>query len=230
MSAYDLQRRIEACNHLCMESPSGSRVQLAADLMLRNPKTLPVDAPVSEVRALLENPSVQMVLLADGQTFAGAIMDLPADAPPGQRAVDFADRTRHDRPRRTCLHCLCSNRRQPAPAGSSSWGTTRGFSGCLTPRRVPHALLRSDRRRDGRRLGGRFLGMGLSRVPAHPARPAAVATCARGSPGPTRRCRRDPGRRRTCPSRTPGRRRPRRLARAARRVRRGCPRRRAGGP
>ena len=91
MNAYDLQRRIEACNHLCMESPSGSRVQLAADLMLRNPKTLPVDAPVSEVRALLENPSVQMVLLADGQTFAGAITDLPADAPPEQRAVDFAD-------------------------------------------------------------------------------------------------------------------------------------------
>jgi CBS domain-containing protein len=60
--------------------------------MLRNPKTLPSDAPVSDVRALLENPSVQMVLLADGATFAGAITDVPPDAPPDQRALDFADR------------------------------------------------------------------------------------------------------------------------------------------
>lgn len=59
--------------------------------MLRNPKTLPVDAPVSEVQAILENPSVQMVLLTDGPTFAGAITDLHPDAPPEQRAVDFAD-------------------------------------------------------------------------------------------------------------------------------------------
>ena len=59
--------------------------------MLRNPKTLPVDAPVSEVRAMLENPSVQMVLLADDSTFAGAITDIPRDAAPEQRALDFAD-------------------------------------------------------------------------------------------------------------------------------------------
>ena len=60
--------------------------------MLRNPKTLPADAPVADARAILENPSVQMVLLADGQTFAGAITDLPRDAPAEQRALDFADR------------------------------------------------------------------------------------------------------------------------------------------
>jgi len=59
--------------------------------MLRDPKTLPVDAPVSEVRAILENPSVQMVLLTDGATFAGAVTDVPADASPEMRALDFAD-------------------------------------------------------------------------------------------------------------------------------------------
>ncbi len=59
--------------------------------MLRNPKTLPVDAPVSEVRAMLENPSVQMVLLADGSMFAGAITDIPHEAAPEQRALDFAE-------------------------------------------------------------------------------------------------------------------------------------------
>ena len=45
-----------------MGGSSAGEGQVAADLMLRNPKTLPVDAPVSEVRAMLENPSVQMVL------------------------------------------------------------------------------------------------------------------------------------------------------------------------
>jgi len=74
-----------------MESSRGGD-QVVADLMLRNPKTLPADAPVADARAILENPSVQMVLLADGQTFAGAITDLPRDAPAEQRALDFADR------------------------------------------------------------------------------------------------------------------------------------------
>jgi hypothetical protein len=32
-----------------------------------------------------------MVLLTDGPTFAGAVTDVPADAPPEQRALDFAD-------------------------------------------------------------------------------------------------------------------------------------------
>ena len=74
-----------------MESGSGRGEQVAADLMLRNPKTLPADALVSEVRALLEKPSVQMVLLADGSTFAGAVTDIPDEAAPEQGALDFAD-------------------------------------------------------------------------------------------------------------------------------------------
>jgi CBS domain-containing protein len=74
-----------------MESRSGGGGQVVKDLMLTNPKTLPVDAPVSEVRAILQNPSVQMVLLTDGQTFAGAITNLPPDAPPKRLALEFAD-------------------------------------------------------------------------------------------------------------------------------------------
>ena len=74
-----------------MESLPITADQVVADVMLRNPKTLAVDARVSDARAILENPSVQMVLLADGDTFAGAITDLPADAASEERALDFAD-------------------------------------------------------------------------------------------------------------------------------------------
>jgi CBS domain-containing protein len=63
---------------------------VAADLMLRNPKTVPGDATVAEVRAVLSNPRVQLVLLADGTTFRGAITELPSDAEPGGFALEFA--------------------------------------------------------------------------------------------------------------------------------------------
>jgi CBS domain-containing protein len=69
-----------------------SRAQVVADLMLRNPKTLPAQASVADVRAMLDNPSVQMVLLAEGQTLAGAITELPSDARPDGPALDYADR------------------------------------------------------------------------------------------------------------------------------------------
>jgi CBS domain len=62
-----------------------------ADVMLRHPKTLPSSASVREVRALLERPSVQMVLLADEGVFAGAVTELPAHAPADEPALPFAD-------------------------------------------------------------------------------------------------------------------------------------------
>jgi CBS domain-containing protein len=66
--------------------------QLVADVMLRNPKTLPGDATVEDVQAVFtEHPSVQLVLLADGQAFRGAIASLPDDAPPLAPALGFAD-------------------------------------------------------------------------------------------------------------------------------------------
>lgn len=62
----------------------------AADLMLRNPKTLAGDASVGEVRSQLANPKVQMVLLADGHAFRGAVTAIPADAAPADLALDYA--------------------------------------------------------------------------------------------------------------------------------------------
>jgi CBS domain-containing protein len=64
---------------------------LAADLMLRNPKLLAGDASVAEVRDQLGNPHVQMVLLADGRVFKGAVTRVPADAAPEDRALTYAD-------------------------------------------------------------------------------------------------------------------------------------------
>lgn len=65
----------------------------AADLMLRDPKTLAGDASVAEVRELLANPKVQLVLLADDGAFKGAITRLPEEADPTDRALDYSDET-----------------------------------------------------------------------------------------------------------------------------------------
>ena len=62
-----------------------------ADLMLRDPKMLTAEASVAEVRQQLANPKVQMVLLADGRAFKGAVTHIPADASPRDRAVNYVD-------------------------------------------------------------------------------------------------------------------------------------------
>ncbi len=59
--------------------------------MLSRPKTLPVDSTVQQVRTLLENVSVQMVLLTDAATFSGAITEIPDDAPAEATASTYAD-------------------------------------------------------------------------------------------------------------------------------------------
>ena len=63
----------------------------AADLMLRNPKTVTAAASVAEVRELLVNPKVQMVLLVDGHAFKGAVTQIPTEASPRDRALDYVD-------------------------------------------------------------------------------------------------------------------------------------------
>jgi len=88
-----LPRNIRACNDRAIEASSITEGQVVADLMLRSPKTLPADARVSDARAVLENPSVQMVLLVDGQRLAGAIAELPPDAPSSESAICYADAT-----------------------------------------------------------------------------------------------------------------------------------------
>jgi hypothetical protein len=64
---------------------------VAADLMLRDPKTLAADATVGEVREQLENPKVQVVLLTDGQRFKGAVTALPTGAAPTDPALLYSD-------------------------------------------------------------------------------------------------------------------------------------------
>jgi CBS domain-containing protein len=59
--------------------------------MLREPKTLSGDASVAEVREQLANPKVQMVLLADGRVFKGAVTALPTEAAPTEPAVAYAE-------------------------------------------------------------------------------------------------------------------------------------------
>jgi CBS domain-containing protein len=63
---------------------------VVADVMLREPKTLPGNARVDEVRAQLDNPKVQMVLLADGRQFVGAITAIPSNASDDDAAVAYA--------------------------------------------------------------------------------------------------------------------------------------------
>jgi CBS domain-containing protein len=65
--------------------------RIAADLMLRDPKTLAGDASVGEVRAQLENPKLQMVLLADGGKLVGAVTAIPDGAAADERALRYAD-------------------------------------------------------------------------------------------------------------------------------------------
>jgi CBS domain-containing protein len=74
------------------QSSSIPGVRTVSDLMLREPKTMPADASVADVRAQLANPRVQMVLLAEGQIFKGAVTELPTDAAPTELALAYADR------------------------------------------------------------------------------------------------------------------------------------------
>jgi len=73
-----------------------TRQQAAAkpigDVMVRRPKSLPVDATVGDVRRKFENPSLQNVVLLDGTAFAGLVDrgEVPADAPDSARAREFA--------------------------------------------------------------------------------------------------------------------------------------------
>src|SRR5215472_12221787 len=60
-------------------------------LMLREPKTLAGDASVAQVREQLANPKVQLVLLADGRVFKGAVTSLPAEAAPTESALAYAE-------------------------------------------------------------------------------------------------------------------------------------------
>jgi hypothetical protein len=75
-----------------MSEPDEWRGLTVADVMLRRPKALPSSSTVGDVRAMLGNPSVQMVLLADDGEFRGAITELPDEASTDDEALGYADR------------------------------------------------------------------------------------------------------------------------------------------
>jgi CBS domain-containing protein len=72
------------------QPPPFSDGETAADLMLREPKTLPIDATVREARAVLDDPHVQLLLLVDDASFGGAITEIPRDADADAPARTFA--------------------------------------------------------------------------------------------------------------------------------------------
>ncbi len=71
--------------------PSIAESDRVTDVMLRDPKTVPWDATVAEVRDILAKPSVELLLLAEGKHFRGAIAHVPDNADPQSPARDFAD-------------------------------------------------------------------------------------------------------------------------------------------
>jgi CBS domain-containing protein len=72
---------------------SVARSDRVTDVMLRDPKTVPWDATVEEVRAMLAKPSVELLLFTEGTSFRGAVAAIPDDAAPHSPARDFADLT-----------------------------------------------------------------------------------------------------------------------------------------
>ncbi|HEX6459733.1 MAG TPA: CBS domain-containing protein [Thermoleophilaceae bacterium] len=66
--------------------------QAVADVMIKRPKTLPLEATVGDVRRLFENGSVQTGLLVDDGRFRGAIErpNVPDSAADDAPAIDFA--------------------------------------------------------------------------------------------------------------------------------------------
>ena len=60
------------------------------EVMIRRPKTLPVDAPLGDVRRLFERPGVRTAVLIDGAQFAGVI---DRDRIPAEAADDAPART-----------------------------------------------------------------------------------------------------------------------------------------
>jgi CBS domain-containing protein len=61
-----------------------------AEVMLREPKTLPADVTVLDARRALERQSVKMLLLVDGSRFYGAVTEIPDGADPSEPAIAYA--------------------------------------------------------------------------------------------------------------------------------------------
>jgi CBS domain-containing protein len=113
--------------------------QTVADVMLGDPKTLPASASVGQVRGLLDSQSVQMVLLVDGETFAGAITEIPLDAATDTPARDFvnpaAETISLDLPATVAMERIQENRHRRIVVLAAD-GTTLAGLLCLNARRT----------------------------------------------------------------------------------------------
>jgi predicted transcriptional regulator len=76
-------------SHIDRDDAAG---RLVRDVMVKRPKTLPVDATVADLRRQFENPRVQTALLAEDGRFAGAIAptELPEAAADDELASGYA--------------------------------------------------------------------------------------------------------------------------------------------
>jgi hypothetical protein len=90
---------------------------VAADLMLRNPKTLTPDASVADVREQLANSKVQMVILAEGRAFRGAVTAIPDEASPTEFALTYTSTPTPRRSRPAHRPGRRSNAPPQAPTG-----------------------------------------------------------------------------------------------------------------
>ena len=63
-----------------------------AEVMVRYPKVLPIEAAVGQVRAVFEDDHVHMVLLTRGSFLCGTVIrgDVPDSATDAQKAICFA--------------------------------------------------------------------------------------------------------------------------------------------
>jgi FOG: CBS domain len=69
--------------------------QQVRDVMVKRPKTLPVEATVADVRRYFDNPKVVNAVLVDGTAFVGVLEreDLSATAPESSPVRGLARRT-----------------------------------------------------------------------------------------------------------------------------------------
>lgn len=122
------------------EVPSTGTDTLVRDIMLRYPKTLPAQASVDEMRAVLANDHVHMVLMTEGDALVGTVVraDLPRTAERGCPALPWSTlrgRTVLPEARVGAVQDLMAERAQRRVAVVDHEGTLVGLM-CLKRRRT----------------------------------------------------------------------------------------------
>ncbi|MBS1878565.1 MAG: CBS domain-containing protein [Actinobacteria bacterium] len=81
------------CTNPKLERPAADGLSVG-DAMVANPKTMPADGTVADLRAMFANPHVRTALLVDGLEFAGVVHRdaVTADAADETPARELADR------------------------------------------------------------------------------------------------------------------------------------------